>query len=139
MAFVVLHPQLVSSWKGRHNDFTEELKAHAKERLPGFARPEWVEIVPELPVSLFLNTCNECISQLILGFTEDINWEDFENRITKNCSETLDASYFLNRITYLVVWRKKLHSHLNLKPCIWSRDQLFLHVDVYTMPYNQMR
>ena len=51
MAFVVLHPQLVSSWKGRHNDFVEELKAHAKERLPGFACPEWVEIVQELPVS----------------------------------------------------------------------------------------
>jgi len=49
MAFVVLHPQLVSSWKGRHNDFTEEVKAHAKDRLPGFACPEWVEIVQELP------------------------------------------------------------------------------------------
>lgn len=51
MAFVVLHPQLVSSWKGRHDDFAKGLKAHAKERLPGFACPEWVEIVQELPVS----------------------------------------------------------------------------------------
>lgn len=60
MAFVVLHPQLVSSWKGRHNDFGKELKAHAKERLPGFACPEWVEIVQELPVSFVFN-CNEYI------------------------------------------------------------------------------
>ena len=54
MAFVVLHPQVVSSWKGRHNDFAKELKAHAKERLPGFACPEWVKVVQELPVSFFL-------------------------------------------------------------------------------------
>ena len=54
MAFVVLHPQLVSSWKGRHDDFANELKAHAKERLPGFACPEWVEIVQELPVSFII-------------------------------------------------------------------------------------
>jgi len=49
MAFVVLHPQFVSTWKGRHDDFVKELKAHAKERLPGFACPEWVEVVQELP------------------------------------------------------------------------------------------
>jgi len=49
MAFVVLHPRFVSSWKGRHNDFAKELKAYAKERLPGFACPEWVEVVQELP------------------------------------------------------------------------------------------
>jgi acyl-CoA synthetase (AMP-forming)/AMP-acid ligase II len=60
MAFVVLHPRLVSSWKGRHNDFAKELKAHAKERLPGFACPEWVEIVQELPVS-FVFYCDEYI------------------------------------------------------------------------------
>lgn len=53
MAFVVLHPQFVSSWKGRQDDFAKELKAYAKERLPGFACPEWVDIVQELPVSLF--------------------------------------------------------------------------------------
>ena len=58
MAFVVLHPQQVSSWKGRHNDFAKELKAHAKERLPGFACPEWVEVVQELPVC-FVSYCNE--------------------------------------------------------------------------------
>lgn len=52
MAFVVLHPDHVSKWKGRHREFDNELKAHAKQRLPGFACPEWVEVVPDLPVSL---------------------------------------------------------------------------------------
>ncbi|KAJ3895067.1 hypothetical protein GG344DRAFT_39686 [Lentinula edodes] len=49
MAFVTLHPQHASKWKGRHEDFARDLKAHAKKRLPGFACPEWVEIVPDLP------------------------------------------------------------------------------------------
>ncbi|KAJ3798821.1 hypothetical protein GGU11DRAFT_779484 [Lentinula aff. detonsa] len=49
MAFVILHPQHASQWKGRHEEFAKELKAHARKRLPGFACPEWVEVVPELP------------------------------------------------------------------------------------------
>ncbi|TFK41006.1 hypothetical protein BDQ12DRAFT_678730 [Crucibulum laeve] len=49
MAFVILHPQHVSHWKGRHHEFEKDLKEHAKSRLPGFACPEWVEVVPELP------------------------------------------------------------------------------------------
>ena len=93
MAFVVLHPQFISFWKGRHDDFAKELKAHAKERLPGFACPEWVEVVQELPVNfvLIMNTYVE----LMLGSTENIHWEDFENRITKDCGEALDVSYIL--------------------------------------------
>lgn len=51
MAFVVLHPQHVAKWKGRHADFFESLKTHAKTRLPGFACPEWCEVVPDLPVN----------------------------------------------------------------------------------------
>ncbi|KAF8649818.1 hypothetical protein AX16_005583 [Volvariella volvacea WC 439] len=49
MAFVTLHPQHTAHWKGRHPEFAEDLKRHAKSRLPGFACPEWVEVVPELP------------------------------------------------------------------------------------------
>jgi len=49
MAFVVLHPHHSSTWKGRHDEFSKELKDFAKTRLSGFACPEWVEIVPELP------------------------------------------------------------------------------------------
>ncbi|PFH54617.1 hypothetical protein AMATHDRAFT_134062 [Amanita thiersii Skay4041] len=49
MAFVTLHPQHVTRWAGRNHEFEKELKEHAKTRLPGFACPEWVEVVPELP------------------------------------------------------------------------------------------
>lgn len=49
MAFVILHPQHASHWHGRHHEFERDLKQHAKPRLPGFACPEWVEVVPELP------------------------------------------------------------------------------------------
>jgi acyl-coenzyme A synthetase/AMP-(fatty) acid ligase len=52
MAFVVLHPGHISKWKGRHAEFERDLKEHAKNRLPGFACPEWVQVVPELPVSI---------------------------------------------------------------------------------------
>jgi acyl-coenzyme A synthetase/AMP-(fatty) acid ligase len=54
MAFVILHPEHAPRWAGRHHEFAEELKVYAKTRLPGFACPEWVEVVPELPVSCHL-------------------------------------------------------------------------------------
>ncbi|KAK7058827.1 hypothetical protein VNI00_001451 [Paramarasmius palmivorus] len=49
MAFVILHPQHVDKWAGKHKEFERDLIRHAKTRLPGFACPEWVEVVPELP------------------------------------------------------------------------------------------
>ncbi|KAI1783993.1 AMP-dependent synthetase and ligase [Ganoderma leucocontextum] len=49
MAFVILHPQKGDKWAGRHAEFEKDLKAHARKRLPGFACPEWVAVVPELP------------------------------------------------------------------------------------------
>jgi len=61
MAFVVLHPQHADKWKGRHRLFEKDLKEHAKERLPGFACPEWVEVVPELPVSSSVSSPNESL------------------------------------------------------------------------------
>ena len=51
MAFVILHPQKAEKWAGRHGEFEKDLKAHARKRLPGFACPEWVSVVKELPVS----------------------------------------------------------------------------------------
>ncbi|KAJ7630745.1 hypothetical protein FB45DRAFT_916461 [Roridomyces roridus] len=48
-AFVVLKAQSVGKWKGRHGQFGDDLKRHAKARLPGFACPEWVTVVDELP------------------------------------------------------------------------------------------
>ncbi|KAH7344683.1 acetyl-CoA synthetase-like protein [Rhizoctonia solani] len=49
MAYVILHGHKAGKWKGKHAEFEADLKEHAKKRLPGFACPEWVEIVPELP------------------------------------------------------------------------------------------
>jgi len=49
MAFVVLHNHCAPDWEGRHDEFAADLKKHAKERLPGFACPEWVIITAELP------------------------------------------------------------------------------------------
>ncbi|PBK76966.1 acetyl-CoA synthetase-like protein [Armillaria solidipes] len=49
MAFVIIHPEHVARWSGRVDEFVKDLMEHAKARLPGFARPDWVEVVPELP------------------------------------------------------------------------------------------
>lgn len=49
MAFVILRPEFISKWAMDHVAFEVELKRHARERLPGFACPEWVRIVEELP------------------------------------------------------------------------------------------
>lgn len=50
MAFVTLHPSKADKWENRHEEFGIDLKAHARKRLPGFATPEWVTVVPDLPV-----------------------------------------------------------------------------------------
>ena len=51
MAFVTLHPSKAVKWENKHSEFETDLKVHARKRLPGFATPEWVAIVPDLPVS----------------------------------------------------------------------------------------
>lgn len=53
MAFVILRQDAVNKWKGRHEVFEAELKKHARSRLPGFACPEWVHVVDDLPVSVY--------------------------------------------------------------------------------------
>jgi len=49
MAFVILRQEHASQWTGKHREFGEELKRHGRKRLPGFACPEWIEVVEELP------------------------------------------------------------------------------------------
>ncbi|ETW86902.1 hypothetical protein HETIRDRAFT_377557 [Heterobasidion irregulare TC 32-1] len=49
MAFVILHAAAAARWAGKHGHFADALKTHARARLPGFATPEWVEVVAELP------------------------------------------------------------------------------------------
>jgi acyl-CoA synthetase (AMP-forming)/AMP-acid ligase II len=53
MAYVILHTESARRWAGKHAEFSSVLKAHARQRLPGFATPEWVVIVEELPVCPF--------------------------------------------------------------------------------------
>lgn len=48
MAFVILHPSKASKWKSKE-EFEVDLKKHARKTLPGFATPEWVSVVEELP------------------------------------------------------------------------------------------
>jgi acyl-coenzyme A synthetase/AMP-(fatty) acid ligase len=54
MAYVILHTESARRWAGKHVEFSLVLKAHARQRLPGFATPEWVDIVEELPVCPFV-------------------------------------------------------------------------------------
>ncbi|KAF8506944.1 acetyl-CoA synthetase-like protein [Russula emetica] len=49
MAYVILHTESARRWAGKHAEFSSVLKAHARQRLSGFATPEWVVIVEELP------------------------------------------------------------------------------------------
>ncbi|KAH9175520.1 acetyl-CoA synthetase-like protein [Lactarius sanguifluus] len=49
MAFVIMHAESAKRWADKHVEFSIELKAYARERLPSFAVPEWVAIVKELP------------------------------------------------------------------------------------------
>lgn len=53
MAYVILHTESARRWAGKHAEFSSVLRAHARQRLPGFAIPQWVVIVEELPVCPF--------------------------------------------------------------------------------------
>jgi acyl-coenzyme A synthetase/AMP-(fatty) acid ligase len=63
MVFVVLHPH-VTRWKNREKEFEQDLKEHAKSRLPGFAQPEWVQILDDLP-KVSENACNREIPLIV--------------------------------------------------------------------------
>ena len=88
MAFVVLHPGHVSKWKGRHAEFERDLKGHAKNRLPGFACPEWVQVVPELPVSFCLHRSS--FGAVLKRRSENVDGKDTENGIAEECGKALD-------------------------------------------------
>ncbi|KAL4064962.1 hypothetical protein V8B97DRAFT_2025861 [Scleroderma yunnanense] len=49
MAFVIIRPEFALRWAENHPGFEIELKCHARKFLPGFACPEWVQVVDELP------------------------------------------------------------------------------------------
>jgi len=49
MAYIILRPESARRWDGKHAEFSSTLKTYARERLPGFATPEWIVVVEELP------------------------------------------------------------------------------------------
>ena len=55
MAFVILHRERAQHWVGKHIELAPELKAHTRERLPGFAVLEW---------SLLSRSC-QCVTSLV--------------------------------------------------------------------------
>ncbi|KIJ45585.1 hypothetical protein M422DRAFT_75032 [Sphaerobolus stellatus SS14] len=48
-AFIVLNREGQEEWSGQHKEFEEHLKKSLKGKLPGFAIPEWVYVVEDLP------------------------------------------------------------------------------------------
>lgn len=48
-SFVILRPTATSKWQNNADGFAVDLKSFVRPLLPGFARPEWVEIVADLP------------------------------------------------------------------------------------------
>ena len=72
MAFITLRPQHARLWEGRHFEFEKDLKQYARTRLPVFACPEWVTVVPELPVS------SSFMIQMtpIYSMSENFHWEN---------------------------------------------------------------
>lgn len=88
MAFVILKTESVGKWQGKGNEFEAVLKKHARERLPGFACPEWVTIVDSLPVSLSGYWRSDAY-MLTYGRAENIDGEDSEGTAAQDCCETL--------------------------------------------------
>ena len=72
MAFVILRAGSVEKWKD-HNAFAKGLKIFARESLPGFAIPEWVKVVPELPVS---RPALQAPARGSESLAEDIHWKN---------------------------------------------------------------
>jgi acyl-CoA synthetase (AMP-forming)/AMP-acid ligase II len=48
-AYVILRDDAKGKWKSKAEEFEKELKEFSRGKLPGFARPEWVEVVESLP------------------------------------------------------------------------------------------
>ena len=85
MAFITLRPQYTRLWEGRHHEFEKDLKQHARARLPGFACPEWVTVVQDLPVSSYF------MIQVtpVYPTSENFHWEDRKDRTSQGCSQVV--------------------------------------------------
>lgn len=86
MAFVILKSEARQKWSGKDDEFSAELKRHARGRLPGFACPEWVKVVDDLPVSF----------SVLCVFGEELTCSgDRKHRLAKfrryNCARLLQS------------------------------------------------
>jgi len=79
MAFVILNPQYADKWIGRHHEFSKNLKEYARTRLPGFACPEWVEVVPELPVSFMRILHASLMTWIDVHVIENVYRENYQD------------------------------------------------------------
>ena len=66
MAYVILYAESARRWAGKHAEFSSALRAYARGRLPGFATPEWVVVVEELPVRLLHLRMSLCVCAAVL-------------------------------------------------------------------------
>ena len=80
MAFVILHIESAKRWADKHVEFALELKTHARERLPGFAVPEWVAVVEELPVR---HAIYHCFLPKSVVAPENVHREDPKDGLAK--------------------------------------------------------
>lgn len=102
MAFVILKADAVNKWTGKHNEFGDDLKRHAKLRLPGFACPEWVNVVEELPVSFLYYSTVSFKSELYR--VENVDGKDTKDATAKDCSQTLIVcKIILEHVQYFTV------------------------------------
>jgi hypothetical protein len=82
MAYVILHPESARRWDGKHAEFSSALRTYARERLPGFATPEWIVVVEELPVCPFITHIHWVVPKEVIA-SENIDWKDHEDDLAQ--------------------------------------------------------
>lgn len=103
MAFAILHGESAKRWEGRHTEFERELKQHARTRLPGFACPEWVQVVQELPVCGLPHVRRACTEPYT--FSENLNRQDTESGSSQAGFKALILQYWCFLRTRIFVSR----------------------------------
>jgi hypothetical protein len=69
--------------------FTQELQAFSRKKLPGFACPEWVLIVDELPVSIMFWKDKHLADSGVPVITENVYRQNTQDQPSKICREAL--------------------------------------------------
>lgn len=85
MAYVILYAESARRWAGKHDEFSSALRAYARGRLPGFATPEWVVVVKELPVRPIIYACHCvcCRAETAHSNSENVNRKDNEDGLAQ--------------------------------------------------------